>query len=147
MYCICCSNILSWRKVTTHELQLLYLKCQRGEQNNGSSSHWGLIFAPVKSKRRLIWRQILQLDLPALSLDESHSKDIHTMSLLSVQFTHGCFRILNLNFHWILITLSRDTLHITRTYPSSVGEAGLFSTSLYQRRQRCYHNLWSSLHR
>jgi len=34
-------------------------------------------------------------------------------------------------------------LAITRTYPPSVGEAGLLSTSLYQRRQRCYQSPWS----
>ena len=37
-------------------------------------------------------------------------------------------------------------LAITRTYPPLVGEAGLLSISLYQRRQRSYHSLCSSLH-
>ena len=31
--------------------------------------------------------------------------------------------------------------------PPLVGEDGLLSTSLHRRRQRCYHSLWSSLHR
>ena len=92
MSCIFCPNIISWRKVHTHELQLLYLTCQRGEQNNGSSSHWGLIIAPVKSKKMTH----MAADFPAW--DEFHSKHIHTMSLLSVKFTHGCFRIMNLKF-------------------------------------------------
>ena len=50
MDCICCSNIKSWRRVSTLELQLLCSTCQQGEQNNGSSSHWGLILLLMLSQ-------------------------------------------------------------------------------------------------
>ena len=67
------------------------------------------------------------------------------MPLLSVQFT----RVLPYLEFKVLIgyrSLFPAILAITRTYPPLVEEAGLLSTSLYQRRQRCYHSLWSSLH-
>ena len=119
MYCICCSNIISWRKVPTHELQLLYSRCQRGEKNNGSSLHWGLMSLLLQIRKDdTHGGRFSSLTFWPEAWGESRSKHIQSMPLVSVQFTHGCFRILNWNFFGILITLSRDTGHNSDT-PSS----------------------------
>ena len=143
MYCIFCPNIISWRKVHKHELQLLY-----GNVPTRGAERWffftlRLDNCSCKSKRWLAWRQILQLDLPSLSWDESRSGalchffgTVHPRGLPYFEFKV-------LIGYWSLFPA---ILAITRTYPSLVGEAGLLSTSLCQRRKRCYHSLRSSLH-
>ena len=112
MYCIFCSNIISWRKVHTHELQLLY----RNVPTRGAE-RWFFFTSRLDncsctSKRWLAWRQILQLDLPALSWGWI-SKQL-TIPLLSVQFTYECFHILNLKF-------SLDTDHSLPRYSPKLG--------------------------
>ena len=66
MYCIFCPNVISWRKVNTHELQLL-----NGNVPTRGAERWffftlSLDNCSCKSKRWLAWRQILQLDFPAV---------------------------------------------------------------------------------
>ena len=112
MYCIFYPNIISWREVHTHELQLLY-----GTVHTRGAERWFFLTLRLdncscKSKRWLPWWQILQLDLPALSWGWISYRG--TMPVLSVQFTHGCFRTLNLKF-------SLDTDHSFLRYSPYLG--------------------------
>ena len=145
MYCIICSNIISWRKVHKHELQLLYRNVQTKGAERWFFSTLRLDNCSCKSKRWLARRQILQLDLPALSrVDESRNGALchfFPYSSHTGAFVYLEFRVLI--GYWSLFPAM---LAITWTYPPLVEEAGLLSTSLYQRRQRCYYSLWSSLH-
>ena len=144
MYSIFCSNIISWRKVHTHELQLLYRNVPRSGAERCFFVTLRLDICSCKSKRWLARRQILQLDLPALS---------GWMNLVTAHYATS-FRTVHIRVppyleFKVLIgysSLFPAILAITRTYPPLVEEAGLLSTSLYQRRQRCYYSLWSSLH-
>ena len=143
MYCIYCSNIISWRKVPTHELQLLYSRCQRGEKNNCSSLHWGLMSLLLQIRKddshggrfsSLTFRLKLGVNLVA-----STSKACHLFRYSS----HT-----GASVSWIEISSGYSSLFpailvITRTHPPLAGVAELLSTSLYQRRRRCYQGLWS----
>ena len=143
MYCIFCPNIISWRKVYTHELQLLY-----GNVPTRGAERWFFLTLRLdncfcKSKRWLAWWQILQLDLKlklGMNLVAAHYatsfRTVHTRVLLYLEFKV-------LIGYWSLFPA---ILAIPRTYPPLVEEAGLLSTSLYQRKQRCCHSLCSSLH-
>ena len=144
MYCIFCPNIISWRKVNTHELQLIY-----GNVPTTGAERWffftlRLDNCSCKSKRWThmaavspAWPSTLKLGMNLVAAHYATSfRTVHTRVLPYLEFKV-------LIGYWSLFPA---ILAITRIYPPLVEEAGLLSTSLYQRRQRCYHSLWSSLH-
>ena len=103
---------MSWRKVPTHELQVLYLTCQRVEHSNCFSFTLRLDNCSCKAEKMTrtaadspAWPSSLKL---GMNLVASTSILCHFFPYSSHT---GASVLWILSSHWILITLSRDTRH------------------------------------
>ena len=143
MYCIFYPNIISWREVHTHELQLLY-----GTVHTRGAERWFFLTLRLdncscKSEMTPMvadspaWPSSLKLRMNLVAGHHASSfRTVHTRVLPYLEFKV-------LIGYWSLFPA---ILAIPWTYPPLFEEAGLLSTCLYQRKQRCCHSLCSSLH-
>ena len=130
MYSIFCSNIISWRRVHTHELQLLYHNVPtRGAER------WFLFTLRLDNCSSKVEKMTrMAADTPAwpssLKLGTNLVAAHYATSFRTVHIRVPPY----LEFKVLIgySSLFPAILAITRTYPPLVGEAGLLSTMLMQ---------------